>query len=375
MQAYNVSGKVGYDHLIRLEREFGIDSSFLPERAERKYTVRELLEGVRDDPVRQRSDPGKMDAASSRDASSAAFLAPTRRSGSQYRGKVDFGIVTIREDECTAVLSRFAKVTTEEQRRRYRIRSLALPGGSAYTLAVLRCVEQGNTDALNATRDLLEDLAPRFVLVIGIAGGVPSHEVSLGDVVVSTRIVDFSVEAVIHGHEQEHALSGGPLHPAAARLAADIGAMAIDGELGEWNSPEAIKHDRPPIDLGDDRFYGDAEWQQSVRQKISRQLGDDALHNPRAIAGVIASSDRLIKDDKTLAGLLKSARHVVAVEMESAGIYKAVHGRVPFLAIRGISDVIGLKRDPKWTTYACATAAAFAHALLLTRPFAPVARK
>jgi hypothetical protein len=147
---------VGYDHLIRLEREGGIDSSFLPERAERKYTVRELLEGVRDDPARQRGDLGKVDAASSRDVSSAATLPQTKR----------------------------------------RSRSA-----------------------------------------------------------------------------------------------------------------------------------------------------------------------------------MKSARHVVAVEMESAGIYKAVHGRVPFLAIRGISDVIGLKRDPEWTTYACETAAAFAHALLLTRPFAPVARK
>ena len=35
------------------------------------------------------------------------------------------------------------------------------------------------------------------MLVVGIAGGVPSHEFTLGDVVVSSRIPDFSVEAVI----------------------------------------------------------------------------------------------------------------------------------------------------------------------------------
>lgn len=50
--------------------------------------------------------------------------------------------------------------------------------------------------------------------------------------------------------------------------------------------------------------------------------------------------------------------------MESAGLYKAAHGRVPFLAIRGISDIVGFKRDPGWTSYACHTAAAFTRAFL-----------
>ncbi len=81
-----------------------------------------------------------------------------------------------------------------------------------------------------------------------------------------------------------------------------------------------------------------------------------------------------MKDDEKMSVLLKFARQVVAVEMESAGIYKATHGRVPFLAIRGISDVVGFKRDPDWTAYACETAAAFARAFLLTQPIAPIAR-
>ena len=62
--------------------------------------------------------------------------------------------------------------------------------------------------------------------------------------------------------------------------------------------------------------------------------------------------------------------------MESAGVYKAAHGRVPFLAIRGISDACsGFKRDlHAWVEYACHTAAAFTRALLLTRPILPSAR-
>ena len=38
------------------------------------------------------------------------------------------------------------------------------------------------------------------------------------------------------------------------------------------------------------------------------------------------------------------------------------------LAIRGISDIVGLKRADAWTKYACASAAAFTRAFLRTRP-------
>jgi small GTP-binding protein len=360
---------VGYDHLATLEQDEGLEHAFRPEGALRKYTVRELLEGVRHDEARRRRH-GRDDAT--RDDLDDRAPAVHARS-SPYRGKVDFGILTIREDENATVLRRFPKLATDERQRRYRIRNLALPGGGSYTLAVLRCLEQGNTDALSAAHALLEDLAPRFLLVIGIAGAVPSHELTLGDVVVSSRIADFSVEAVIHNQQPEYALSGGPLHPHAAKLAADISAMVIDGELEDWSSPASLTRPRPPVPLTDDRFYGTDDWQKSVREKLHRHFAAIPSRPPLAITGAIASSDRLIKDDDLLSVWLKIARQVVAVEMESAGIYKASHERgVPFLAIRGISDVVGFKRDPDWTAYACETAAAFAHAFLRARPIEPL---
>jgi nucleoside phosphorylase len=362
---------VGYDHLVQLEQEDGLDYTWRPEGADRKYSVRELLEGVRDDAARRHRPHADWNADPALDDLGGATVPrPTRPTVSPYRRKIDFGILTMREDENAAVLRRFGKVATEERQRRYRIRSLTLPGGGAYTLAVLRC-DQGNIDAQAAARDLLEDLAPKFMLVIGIAGGVPSHEFSLGDVVVSNRIVDFTVEAVIRDQEREYALGGGPLHPDAAKLAADVSAMVIDGELDDWNSPDKLTRNRPPVDLSDDRFYGDDDWKKSARDKIARHF-TGAPRPPLATTGAIASSDRLIKDDETLSVWQKISRQVVAVEMESAGIYKATHGRVPFLAIRGISDVVGFQRDPDWTTYACETAAAFARAFLFTRPIEPI---
>jgi nucleoside phosphorylase len=289
------------------------------------------------------------------------------------KGCVDFGIITIREDELEAVLDRFPKVDVVVARRRYRIRQLALPDGTAYKIAVVRCAEQGTTDALNTARDLLEDLAPAFLLVIGIAGGVPAYEFTLGDVIVSTRIVDFSVEAVLKDHSHEYALGGGPLHPEAAKLAADVRAMVRDGDLAGWNERASIGIDPPPVVM-DGQFYGDDDWKKEVRDKIEHHFGGEAARPPLVVTGAVASSDRLIKEAETLQVWLKIARQIQAVEMESAGVYKAAHGRVPFLAIRGISDVIGFKRDHAWIEYACHTAAAFTRAFLLSRPIPPLAR-
>ncbi|MDI1437511.1 5'-methylthioadenosine/S-adenosylhomocysteine nucleosidase [Polyangium sorediatum] len=289
----------------------------------------------------------------------------------EVKGRVDFGILTIREDEFRAVLRRFPDKLGDgraQGRRIYNLRSLALPGGGAYTLAISRCVEQGNGEALAMARDLLEDLAPRWLLVVGIAGGMPSSEITLGDIVVSTRILDFSVEAVLEGGAFEHAITGGPVHHAAAALAANL--PALDDELGAWNSPESIGTPRPPVDFAPGNFYGDEAWQKNVRESLKLHFGGTP-RPPRFTAGALASSDRLVKDTGRTKPWLLAARQIVAVEMESGGVHRATNGRdVPFLAIRGLSDVVGFKRDEAWTRYACETAAVFAQALLLTRPIA-----
>ncbi len=60
--------------------------------------------------------------------------------------------------------------------------------------------------------------------------------------------------------------------------------------------------------------------------------------------------------------------------METAGVYEAaqtIKHQYPVIAIRGISDIVGLQRDQAWTEYACETAAAFTHAFIMTGPIAP----
>ena len=281
--------------------------------------------------------------------------------------KVDIGIVTIRDDEFRAVLAAFPdKVGTHQgASRAYTLRHADAGGGERYRIAVLRLVEQGQGEAQDAVRDLLDDLGPRLVLVVGIAGGRPSHDIQLGDVVVSTRIHDFTVEARTAGEPTTYAMTGGPIDKALAALVANLAAR--EDELGDWT---ANLPPRPPVSwTKKGQLYGPPEWQRELRNALERHHGPKAtLRAPVYAAGPIASSDRRVKDPELLIPWLQAARGLLAIEMEAGGVYRAARERCPMLAIRGISNLVGLERSDAWTQYACASAAAFARAFLRTRP-------
>lgn len=156
------------------------------------------------------------------------------------------------------------------------------------------------------------------------------------------------------------------MHPAVQALSAHL--PALDKQLGGWNDEDTIGMPRPPVKLHKRNFYGDKEWQQKVKNTLTRHFGRSVTPRPPLVTTApIASSDRLVKDTELVKTWLKVARHMRAVEMELAGVYRAARRRereYPILAIRGISDIVGFKRHPDWTSYACHSAAAFAHALI-----------
>src|SRR4051794_23689421 len=108
-------------------------------------------------------------------------------SADALKGKVDFGIVAIRPDEFEAVLNRLPPVSEIQGRRRYGLSHLQTEDGEEYVLVLARCREQGTGEAQNITNDLIEDFDPQWIILVGIAGGVPSDEYTLGDVVAATR--------------------------------------------------------------------------------------------------------------------------------------------------------------------------------------------
>lgn len=283
---------------------------------------------------------------------------------------VDIGILTIRDDEFRALLDVFPSNAGiyRGRTREYTLRYAEAGPGWRYTVAMLRQIEQGNGEAQDAARDLIDDLDPALLLVVGIAAGLPSDDVTLGDVIVSTRINDYSVEARKAKSLTTYNLSGGPI---AKSIAAGVANLAgREADLGSWTESLPTK---PRVSWNrTGQLYGSKSWQQNLSEKLQTHFGRGVKpRNPRFMAGTIASSDRLVKDPKVLFPWIETARHILAVEMESGGVYRAARERCPMLAIRGISDLVGLQRSEDWTKYACASAAAFARAYLRTQPVQP----
>lgn len=282
---------------------------------------------------------------------------------------IDIGILTIKDEEFGAVLDAFPKRAGVHQgRREYTLRFAETSDGGRYTIAILRQIEQGNGEAQDAARDLLDDLDPALLLVVGIAGGLPSDDITLGDVVISTRVNDYNVEARKARARPTYSLSGGPV---AKKLQARIANLAgREQDLGRWTAKLPT---RPSVIWNRTGYlYGPKRWQSEVKETLEAHFGRGT--KPRApifAAGAIASSDKLVKDPKILFPWIETARHLLAIEMESGGVYRAARDRCLMLAIRGISDIVGLKRSGAWTKYACASAAAFARAFLRTRPVEP----
>jgi nucleoside phosphorylase/HEAT repeat protein len=284
---------------------------------------------------------------------------------------VDFGIITIREDEFVAVFDRLPKpFETVTGERIYNLHQIVFADGSSYTIATVRCAQQGNGEAQQVANAILHDLEPRWLLVVGIAGGAPAMEFTLGDVIVATEVADFNVGSATAAGTRQYALTGWVTHPAAQKHVANLPALST--RLGPWNTPKSIGQKRPGVDLSSVNFCASSEWNQKVRETLEVQF-KDPRRKPKVTAGAIACSDLVVKDADLFHSWLQWFRQAKAVEMESAGVHRAAHAKgVPFLSIRGLSDIIGFKRDDLWVAYACHTAAAFTVAFLKSKPLEPL---
>ncbi|TVM02646.1 MAG: hypothetical protein CV087_09260, partial [Candidatus Brocadia sp. WS118] len=292
----------------------------------------------------------------------------------EIRGQVDIGIMTIREDEFLAVLDRFpSRSTVISDRRYYEFAHVATKSGANLGVVIVRFPEQGHGVAQGVARDLIEDLNPPWLFLVGIGGGIPDGEYSLGDVILATRLHDFSVSAAIQDERSEFNVAGGPMHQDVEALLAHL--PALNSRLKGWNTQKSIGLKKPPVNisgtLNASEYYGSEDWKNKVRSSLEKNFpyGRKA-RAPKYHTGPMISSNTLVKDTNLVKQWQESARHTAAVEMELGGVYLAArHGgnrdyRV--LAIRGLSDIVGFKRSGDWTTYACHSAAAFTYALILS---------
>lgn len=298
------------------------------------------------------------------EASTSIVRHSTVESGDGMDLRFDVGIVTMKEEEYEALLDKFEPTSHfAGANRDYEVATLTTDRGDC-RVAITRCGQQGNSFAQTAAMEMLSDVKPRFLLVVGIAGGVPTVDFCLGDVVLSSYIQDLTLEdtGTAPGKERYNAL-GGPLHPSASRIVERL--RAVERSEVDWNTDDSIACERPG--LNGVHTTDDADWNASIDEALRQHA---KRRSPIGTAQKIASSDRLIKAPELLQRWRQVLKAVAAVEMESAGAYvPCQRNDVPFLAIRGISDIVGWRRDEAWTLYACHTAAAYTKMLVRSGVF------
>ena len=268
---------------------------------------------------------------------------------------VDIAIVTILPEEYEAVKRRLKNVRrdpgTKDQPNQYAwiVGEIEAAQGGTYQVVVAMTLNPGNTSGSLGTGRTVARWKPRYVLLVGIAGGIRREQLGLGNVVVSKQIVSYE-----YGKLECNAFN--PRPDFVFQLDGSLLRSALSlRETDSWNSLGP----RPGRDQG----------------------------KSKVVVGMVGSGEKVI--DNRSAEFFKAVEKVfsrlLAVEMEGAGAAAAIQeardeGRtVGFLMIRGISDMPpdkqtrrkkageGLKKLPpvvsdrnRWKSYAASAAASFA---------------
>ncbi len=256
---------------------------------------------------------------------------------------VDFVIVTALEEERDAVLRQLSSYQqlppTDDDVRVYFASELpvSFPDGAsgAYSVVVLPLLGMGRVDAANATSDAIRRWQPRYLLLVGIAGGISDQEIGLGDVLISDQVVDYELQKITDNGPQVRY----SVHRADARL---LGAAQ--------------------------NFLAD-DWLANV------SLERPAKGRPKRVIGPIATGDKVVAFADVLRRYSDDWPKLIGVEMEAGGAASACHQtaqRPGFFMVRAVSDLAdqekGSKKVERWRPYVCEVAAAYAVALLQSGP-------
>lgn len=256
---------------------------------------------------------------------------------------VDFVLITALPEEREAVLKKLPGYQqlspTHEDIRTYfqaELPTTFAEGSRGHYRVVVMCLlGMGRVQAAIATTDAIRRWHPRYLIMVGIAGGIANREVQVGDILISDKIVDYELQKITSSKSE---IRWG-VQPADPRLL-----NACNNFLGE-------------------------NWQKLIEVKRPQQ------GTPNQHTGPIASGDKVIAFSEILAGYQHMWPRLLGVEMEAAGVATAAFqaaDRPGFFMIRGVSDLAdqhkGSSAVEQWRAYACDTAAAFTMALLKSGP-------
>jgi len=233
--------------------------------------------------------------------------------------RADIGIITILEEEYHAVadlLDNLSNVVPSDGDpnlqawRRTGISSAA--GGPPRSVVLAKATGPGTNDAAIAARRIVERFEVETLFIVGIAGGIESNGVNVGDIVIANSIWFYEYGKIKDGFSPRHDMHFRP-----------------DGPL--LTAASAYSRSREFLGLDASRLPG------RPASSISR---------PEVVIGPVASGDKVIDKltDSFAQRIIQADSRTVAVEMEAGGAANAVkslqeEGRtVRLLMVRGISD-------------------------------------
>ena len=248
--------------------------------------------------------------------------------------------------------------------------------------------EYGTTAAATVARDMLHSFSNiQIGLMVGIGSGAPSktHDVRLGDIVVSSRdgdkggVFQYDYGKTIQCQAFQHTQF---LDQPPVALRSAVGALETQYEADGHKLDDQIdqilaqksrlrkKYSRPPPD-SDRLFRSDVvhddtcgdDCGSSPEHLVCRTERTEDDDNPAIHYGLIASANQLIEDAQ-VRDMLSAEKGVLCFEMIAGGLMN----HFPCLVIRGICDYADSHKNKEWQGYAAMAAAAYARDLLRKMP-------
>lgn len=215
------------------------------------------------------------------------------------------------------------------------------------------------------------------IIVVGIAGGCPNPadnygDLFVGDVVVSVGVLEHDFQKVSNLETGDIELRESGLRPPKDVITS---VQSLDAErttLPWWGhlKRSRVEFARPPelTALLETPDGATLTPEDRLANRRDRRPGEPQLHTGR-----VASGNSLLKDPK-LRDQLRREHHVLAVEMEVAGVAAGAPSRtVEYLTVRGICDYCDKHKSDVWHLYAAGAAAAIVRSYLgiQSRPARP----
>lgn len=198
------------------------------------------------------------------------------------------------------------------------------------SIAVVPAGKMGNTVSSNLTSILMQTLKPENIIVLGIAGALHS-DLKPGDVFIPQRVVEYLSNAAAEGTTEIKLITSSSHYNSSPRL------------INRFQLFATTKKDHYEL------------WLEKVLKNSEDSIDAKLYENLKKVGLNVGTGKLIVGEDKSLASgpivargtafvqLLKNQidRKVVAIDMESAGVYEAVSSRIGMqrvIAIRGISD-------------------------------------